>query len=104
MHSLHAAAVLAAGGNNINSCGVDAGMSQNVGKLCNILFNLVKHSCKQVPQVVRKHLFRVYVSVSAERFHLAPDVAAIDGVPCFGYKNHTALNSLLFRIAEQLLP
>ena len=46
MHVFHAFAVLAAGGNDIDPCGVDTAVAENVGKLCKILFDPIKHSCE----------------------------------------------------------
>ena len=42
----HAFAVFTAGGNDVNSGGVDTAVAENVGKLCNILFDPIKHSCE----------------------------------------------------------
>ena len=44
-HILHTVAVSRSGGDNINSCGVYAWMTENICKLGNILFNSVKHPC-----------------------------------------------------------
>ena len=53
---LHFAPVLDACGYNINTGGVDAGMSQNICQLGNILFNAVKGAGKQMTQIVGEHL------------------------------------------------
>ena len=62
----HPAAVLCASGDDVNSCGVNTVVTENVGKLGNVLFDSVKHTGEQVAQIVRKHLLRVDVRFLAE--------------------------------------
>ena len=100
---LHSFAVFITGGNDINSCGIDTAVTKNVGKLCNILFDTVKHSCEQMPQVMRKHLLRIDSCLFAKSFHLSPDVGTAYGLSGFGNENTSRLYSLLRRIAEQFL-
>ena len=45
-HMLHLAFVLGTGSDNIDASGVDARVSENVGKLCNIFFNAVEGAGK----------------------------------------------------------
>ena len=101
MHIFHTATVFGAGGDNIDSCGVNAAVSENVGKLGNILLNAVKHTGEQVAEVVRKHLLRVDLCLDAQSFHFPPDIRAADWFAGAGYKNHSTLNILLRSIAEQ---
>ena len=101
MHIFHSAAVLGAAGNNINPCGVDVGMTQNIRKLGYVLLNAVEHSRKQVPQVVRKHLSGIDIRFFAERFHLPPNVGAADGFTRFCDEDHAGFNCLFRCIAEQ---
>lgn len=103
MHIFHTAAVLGAGGDNVNPRGIDAAVTENICKLGNILFNSVEHTGEQVAQVMRKHLLRIDICLYTECFHLSPDIRAAYGFACAGHKNHTAFNSLLCCIAEQFL-
>ena len=48
MHILHPLAVLRAGGDDINAGRIDAAVTENVGELCNVLFDAVKHPGEQV--------------------------------------------------------
>lgn len=82
----HSSAVLAAGGNDIDSGCVDAAVAENVRQLCNVLFNPVKCAGKQMPQVMRKDLFRVYPRLLAKAFHLPPDIGAVHRFSCAGDK------------------
>ena len=45
-----------AGGDNINSCGVDAAVAENIRQLGNILLDTVKGPGKELPQIVGKYL------------------------------------------------
>ena len=53
---LHAAAVLRAGGNDIDAGRIYAWVTENVRQLCNILFNSIEHTGEQVPQIMGKYL------------------------------------------------
>lgn len=103
MHILHPLAVLRAGGDDINAGRIDAAVTENVGELCNVLFDAVKHPGEQVAQIVRKHLFRVDLRLLAQGFHLPPDICPVDGLARAGHENHPAFDPLLRRIAEQFL-
>ena len=60
-HTLHTLAMFRTGGDNINSGRVDAAVTENIGKLGNVLFNPVKYTGEQVAQVMWEHLSRVYI-------------------------------------------
>ena len=55
------AAVFGAGGHDIDSCGVDAAVPQNVGKLGNVLFDAIESAGKELAQIVGENLRRRYV-------------------------------------------
>ena len=102
-HMFHSFAVLAAGGNDIDSGCVDAAVAENIRQLGNVLFNAVKHPCEQMPQIMREYFLRIYPCLLAKTFHLPPDVGAADRPACSCNENCTRLYSLLRRIAEQFL-
>ena len=52
MHLVQQALMLGAGFHNIDSCRLDAGMSQHIRQLRDIFFDAVKGPGEQVPQVV----------------------------------------------------
>lgn len=103
MHIFHLTAVFRSCGNNINSCSAYAAVTKHIRQLCTILFCFIKLSCKPMPQIMRKHLLRIYARFFAKRLHLPPDICAVNRFSCSCYKNHTAFYSLLRRIAEQFL-
>ena len=70
-------AMLNTGGHNIDSCGVNAAMTQYIGKLCDVFFNAVKSACKQLSEIVGKHLARFDTGSFTQLFHRRPDVTAI---------------------------
>ena len=102
-HIFHTLTVFIAGGNDINSCGVDTAVTENIGKLGNILFNPVKHPCEQMTKVMWEHFLRIYACLLTKPFHLPPDVGATYRFACAGDKNRTCLDFLLRCIAEQFL-
>lgn len=95
--------MLSAGRYNINSRRINAAVSEDVGKLGDILFYAVKHPREKVAQVMRKDLFWVDVCLPAQGFHLAPDVCAAYRFSRSRYKNHAVFNILLRRVTEQFL-
>ena len=56
VHSFNSALMLRAGGNNVNSSGIDTAVSEDICQLGDILFYSVECSCKQVSQIVGKNL------------------------------------------------
>lgn len=93
--------MLGAGRYNINSRRINAAVSEDVGKLGDILFYAVKHPREKVAQVMRKDLFWVDVCLPAQGFHLAPNVCAAYRFSRSRYKNHAVFNILLRRVTEQ---
>ena len=65
MHIFHSLAVLRAGGDDINSCCVNAAVTENIGKLGDVLFDSIEHTGEQVAQVVRKYFLRVDICLRA---------------------------------------
>ena len=60
-HILHTAAVLRAGGDDIDSRCVDTAVTENVRKLGNILFNPIEDPCKQMSQIMGEYLFGINI-------------------------------------------
>ena len=67
--------------NGVNSRGFHVAVPKQVGQPYNVFFKLVKRPCKQMAQVVRKHLVRVHVRFSAQHFHLAPYIGPVQRFP-----------------------
>ena len=102
-HTFHSSAVFRAGGNDVDACRVDAAVTEDVGELGDVLFHVVEHAGKQMPQVVRKNLFGVDTCRLAQCFHFAPDGRPADGFSRAGHKDHPAFDFLLRCIAKQFL-
>ena len=100
---LHTLTMLIASGDDIDPCGIDTCVTEDVGQLCNVLFDFIEHTGEQVAQVVREHLLRVDICLDAQRFYLPPDIRAADGFARAGHENHTAFNILLCCVAEHFL-
>ena len=56
-----------------------------------------------MPQIVRKHLFRIDVRIPAQLFHIPPDIGTADRLTVFRDENGTGLYFLLSNILQQFL-
>ena len=65
VHAFHTLTMFRACADDINSCRIYAAVTENVGKFGDVLFNAVKHSGKQVAQVVGKDLLRIDICLFA---------------------------------------
>ena len=90
-----------AGGHNLNPCGIDAAMAQNVRQLGNIFFNAVKGAGKEFAQIMGKYFAGFYSGDLAEPFHLCPDIAAVDRLSIPGDENRPGLNLVFLCILLQ---
>ena len=79
-HTLETAAVLGAGGADVDTGGVDAAVAQQIGQLGQVLVQPVERAGEQVAEVVGKHFFVGDAGGAAQGLHLAPDVAAVQGM------------------------
>ena len=89
MHIFHPTLMLPAGGNDINTRGIDAAMPQNVCQLGDIPFHAVKGSCKQMSKIVRKDLLGTNLCKTAQALHFLPDVASVHWISLLGNKDRT---------------
>ena len=55
-HIFHLAAVLGACGDNVNSCGIDTAMAEDIRQFCNIFLDTVKYASKEMSQIMGKYL------------------------------------------------
>ena len=94
--------MLCAGGYQIDPGGLDAAVPEQVGKLDNIMADLIENSGKQVPQIVREHLARLYARIFAELLELCPDLAAVKLLSASGAKNRAGGDFLFLSIAKQI--
>ena len=85
-HILHTLTVFVAGGDNINSCGVDAAVTKNICELCNILFDTIESAGEQVAQIVWKNLLRIYSCLLTKAFHFPPNVSTARWLTGAGYE------------------
>ena len=66
-----------AGCSGVDSGGIHTGVSQDIRQVKYILMLLIISARKQVAEIVRKHLARIYSGFFAELLHHAPDIAAV---------------------------
>ena len=93
--------MLSACRNNINTGCIDACMSKDIGELCYVLFDPVKGSRKQMPEIVRKDLALRYVCLLTQCLHFPPDAISAYGLAPSCDKDGSPSDSLLFCITKQ---
>ena len=77
-HIFHTLTVFRPGADDINSRRINTAVTENICELGNVFLDTVKHSCKQMPKIMREHLVRVDVRFHTEGFHIPPDVRPAD--------------------------
>ena len=85
-HIFYTLTVFVTGSDNINSCGVDTTVTENICELSNVLFDAVKCSCEKVTQIMGKHLLRIYPCLLAKAFHFTPNVGSAHRLTIASYK------------------
>ena len=73
----HLTLVFLAALHNINSCGVDTGMTEKVSQFCYIFLRPVERHGEQAAKIVREHFPAVYARLRAQPLKLLPDVGAV---------------------------
>ena len=78
----------------------DTAVAQDIRQLGDVLFNAVKGSCKEFPEIMWEYFGRVHTCCSTQPLHLCPDIAAIHGLPILCNKDRTALDSAMLRVIQ----
>ena len=76
----HLAFVFRAAFHDINPCGVNAGVTEEVSQFCYILLRPVEGHGEQMAEIMREHLPGVHASRRAQSLKLFPDVGAVQGL------------------------
>ena len=97
---LNLSAMFCSCGHNIDSRGIDTAVAQDIRQLGDVLFNAVKGSCKEFPEIMWEYFGRVHTCCSTQPLHLCPDIAAIHGLPILCNKDRTALDSAMLRVIQ----
>ena len=92
--------VFCSGGHDIDSSGIDTAVAKNIRQFCNILFNAVKSSGKELPKIMREHFGGIHTCRCAKPLHLCPDVTAVHRFSVLRNENNPALNTPAFRIIQ----
>ena len=90
-----------AGFHDINSCRLDAGMTEQVRQFRDIFFEVVKCPRKQVPQVVEENFLPGHISALAQGFEQFPDRYAAQRLANTGKKHRTGMNAVFLAPAGQ---
>ena len=92
-----------AGGNDIDSGGVDVAVAENIRQFCHVVVDAVKAPGKQMAQAVWEHLAGRNVRPFTQSLHFPPDVAAVHRLARPSNKHRPALDFLALNIPPQLL-
>ena len=93
------AAVFGAGGHDIDSCGVDAAVPQNVGKSHNILLQRIKGSCKKVSEIMGENLIAAHPGGFAQAFKHFPYMRPVKRFPGFCNEDGAAFYILCLNVS-----
>ena len=96
--TLNFSAVFCACGHDIDACGVDTAVAQDVRQLCDILLNAIESPGKELAQIVGEYLAFLDACGLAQLLHLPPDAAAVQGFSAFAKKNRTGMDAPLLRV------
>lgn len=94
-------AVFRAGGHDIDPGGFDAAVAQNVRQLGDVLFHAVEGAGKELTQIVGEYLAGIHPGGFAERLHLLPDVAPVQGISPSGAEEDAGVDPLPFCVIQQ---
>lgn len=83
-----------AGCNDVDPGRIDTAVTENVGKLGNVLFDSIECSGKQMTKVVRKHLVGRYPRLLTQRFHLTSDITSAHRLTRFRKKDTACSDAL----------
>ena len=81
------------GSDDVDPGSVYIAMTEDVGELGNVLFNAIEGACKQMAEIVGKHLIRRYPRLLTQCFHLTPDIASAHRLAGFRDKDAPGSNS-----------
>ena len=90
------------GGQEVDACGLEAGMAQHIRQLHDVTAGPVKGRGEQMAKVVGKDLAGRDPRRLAQPLHLRPDLTAAEGRPVSGEKDLAGGGLLLFGVLQQL--
>src|SRR5699024_9770683 len=61
----------------IDACGFNPAVAEYVGQMRQVLLYRIKAAGKQMPEIVREHLFLPYTGLCAQFFHVVTNVGCI---------------------------
>lgn len=68
--------MLSAGGDEVESGGLDGGVTEHIGELGEVAGDFIECAGKEMPEIVRKDFAGFHAGEGAEIFHLTPDLLA----------------------------
>ena len=95
--------MLRAAFHNVNTRGVNTGVTEKVGQLRYVLCHPVVRDREQVAEVVRENFMRLHMGGGANRPEFLPDVGAVDRIAALCYEHGAADDSRRFTVVQQHL-
>ena len=91
-----------AAGDEIDACGLDGGMAEDIGESHDVVAAGVERCGKEMTQVMREHFAWCDAAELGEFFHIGPDFIARNGCTTCCEKDLTAGDFLLLGVFQQL--
>ena len=88
--------MLHTGGDEIDACGFDAAVPEDIGQPCYIPADLVERPGEQMPEIVGKHLPGLHTRLFTDGFHLRPNLLTRQRTTASGEKQLTGGDFVFF--------
>ena len=75
--SFNFSAMLRSGAHDIDPCRFNTAVPQNIRQLCDVLFQTVESSDKELTQIMGKYLRRTYARLPTQVLHFSPNTTAV---------------------------
>ena len=89
-HFLNLPAVNISAFHCVNARRVDAAVTEYIGKAYDVFLQRVECPRKQMPEVVRKHLWTRHSRAVAQLLHIRPNIASVKRFAVSGYEHGAA--------------
>ncbi len=100
---LNLALLLTAAAGGVDAGGVDAAVAEDVREAHHVLIPFIIGNGKQMPQIVREHLFGLDLRGQGQFFEHPPDIAAVNRAAGTGDEDLARVDALFFAVRKQLV-
>ena len=100
MEAFQPSGMFRAGGQQVDAGGLNRAVAQHVRKPDDVLADTIEGRGKQMPEIMGKYPRGLHASLSAEAFHLCPDLLSGQCSSASGKKNLAGGDFLFLRVLE----